>query len=256
MGVGGWTFAPWRTTFYPRNLAHKDELAHAAARLSAIEINGTFYRTQTPQTFAKWRDAVPKGFVFTVKAPRFAVNRKVLGQAGESIVRFTQSGLTELEHTLGPILWQFAETKRFDADDFAAFLDLLPREANGMTLRHAVELRHESFCVRQAVDLARARRVAIVRAMDSDYPQIADPTADFCYVRMMGTRAGEPLGYSDAALRERAAELTALSNGKAPTAPLIGPLGRRRKRDVFAFVISGHKAKNPMAAMALMDRIG
>ncbi len=257
IGIGGWSFAPWRQSFYPKGLPQKDELSYAAGRLTAIEINGTFYRSQKPQTFAAWRDAVPDGFVFSLKAPRYATNRKVLAEAGESVLRFTGDGVTELGDKLGPILWQLAPTKRFDPDDVAAFLALLPQKAQGLRLRHALEVRHESFRCPEMVALARRHGVAIVRAMDSQYPEIADPTADFLYLRLMGTREDEPLGYDEVALDRHARQLAALARGAAPAGvELLAEPAEPAPRDVFCFVISGHKAANPAAAMALIDRLG
>lgn len=256
VGIGGWNYAPWRKTFYPAGLTQKDELRYAAGLLTAIEINGTFYRSQKPETFAKWRDAVPDGFVFTVKAPRYATNRRVLAEAGESVERFLTGGVTELGDKLGPILWQFAETKRFDPDDFAAFLSLLAHEVDGRHLRHAVEMRHESFRTPEMVALARRHGVAIVWATDSRHPEIADLTADFAYVRLMGTSEGEPLGYDEAALDRRAAQLTALARGTPPSGvELLTEPASERPIDVFCFVISGYKASNPAAARALIERI-
>jgi uncharacterized protein YecE (DUF72 family) len=256
VGIGGWNYAPWRDTFYPAGLAQKDELRHAASVLTAIEINGTFYRSQKPETFAKWRAAVPEGFVFTVKAPRYATNRKVLAEAGESVERFLTGGVTELGETLGPILWQFAETKRFDPDDFAAFLSLLAKEVDGRPLRHSVELRHESFRTAEMVALARRHGVAIVWATDSRHPEIADTTADFAYVRLMGTREGEPLGYDEAVLDRRADQLVALAGGTPPAGvELLAEPAGRGPTDVFCFVIGGYKASNPAAAQALIDRV-
>lgn len=257
IGIGGWNYAPWRETFYPEGVTQKNELSYAAGRLTAIEINATFYRSQKPQTFAAWRDAVPEGFVFTLKAPRYATNRKLLAEAGESVRRFAEGGLTELGDKLGPLLWQLAPTKRFDLDDVAAFLALLPGEANGRRLRHAVEVRHPSFRSPEMVELARRHGVAVVWAADSKYPEIADPTADFAYVRLMGTRAGEALGYDDAALDRRAGQLRALAGGAAPPGvELLSGAPEQAPRDVFCFVISGHKASNPAAAMALIERLG
>ena len=257
VGVGGWSYAPWRQSFYPKGLAQKDELAYAAGRLTAIEINATFYRSQKPQTFAAWRDGVPEDFAFALKAPRYATNRKLLAEAGESVRRFTEGGIAELGDKLGPILWQLAPTKRFDPEDVAAFLALLPKEAKGRRLRHALEVRHESFRVPEMLELARRHGVAIVWAADSRYPEIADPTADFAYVRLMGTREGEPLGYDAAALDRRAEQLAALSRGAPPPGvELLSDRHEQKARDVFCFVISGHKASNPAAAMALIDRLG
>jgi uncharacterized protein YecE (DUF72 family) len=174
VGIGGWTYAPWRGTFYPEKLPQKRELEYAASKLTSIEINGTFYGSQKPQTFIKWREETPDGFVFSVKGPRFATNRRVLAEAGESIDRFFASGVMELKEKLGPINWQFAGTKKFDAADFEAFLALLPKESDGRKIRHAVEVRHNSFHDSDFVALAREHGVAIVLAGDSEYPQIAD----------------------------------------------------------------------------------
>ena len=256
IGIGGWNFEPWRQSFYPKGLTQKDELPYAAAHLTAIEINSTFYRMPKPATFAAWRDAVPEGFVFALKAPRYTTNRKVLAEAGESVGRFSEAA-TALDDKLGPINWQLAPTKRFDPDDMGAFLALLPKRAAGRALRHAVELRHPSFRTPEMVALARRHGVAIVWAADSKHPEIADATADFAYVRLMGTQEGEPLGYDGAALGRRAGHLAALAAGTAPDGvePLAEP-AEPFPRDVFCFVIGGHKAANPAAAMALIKRLG
>jgi uncharacterized protein YecE (DUF72 family) len=256
IGVGGWSYAPWRQTFYPEGVAQKGELAYASSRLTAIEINATFYRSQKPQTYAGWRNAVPDGFVFALKAPRYATNRKLLAEAGESVHRFAEGGLAELGPKLGPLLWQLAPTKRFDPEDIAAFLALLPGEASGLRLRHAIEVRHATFRCPEMVELARRHGVAIVWAADSKYPEIADQTADFAYVRLMGTREGEPLGYDAAGLDRRAEQLRALASGASPEGvELLAASAERKPRDVFCFVISGHKASNPAAAMALIERL-
>jgi uncharacterized protein YecE (DUF72 family) len=255
VGVGGWTFAPWRGAFYPKGLPQKDELAYASAHLTSIEINGTYYGSQKPESFAKWHDETPDDFVFAVKGPRFATNRRVLAESGESVARFFASGVMELKHKLGPVNWQFMPTKKFDAGDFEGFLKCLPREVAGRAVRHAVEVRHESFCCEEFVALARRYEVAVVVAGDSEFPQIADVTAPFVYVRMMGTVEGQAKGYSKAVLRRWAGRLQAWSEGGVPAdmkglaAPPPGVAGR----EVFAYVISGHKEKNPAAAMALMD---
>ena len=257
IGVGGWTFEPWRETFYPRGLPQAKELAHLSRALTAIEINGTFYRTQTPATFAKWRDETPEGFVFTVKAPRYAVNRTDLTAGADSIARFVDSGLGELGPKLGPILWQFAPTKKFARDEIAGFLDLLPERAGGLRLRHALEARHESFRDPAFVDLARARGAAIVLAADGAYPQFADPTADFAYARIMGTQEDEPLGYAPADLDRWAAQARGwAAGGVGEGLALAGPAPKSvPPRDVFLFVISGFKPRNPLAAQALIARL-
>ncbi|WP_018698199.1 DUF72 domain-containing protein [Amorphus coralli] len=257
VGIGGWTYEPWRGTFYPEKLAHKRELEHASRQLTSIEINGTFYRGQKPATFAKWRDETPEGFVFSLKAPRFATNRRVLAEAGESITRFFDSGVTELGSRLGPINWQFAPTKAFDPDDFAAFLDLLPKDVDGHAIRHVVEVRHASFQVPEFVALARSHGVAVVVAADSDYPLIADPTASFVYVRAMGTVEGETAGYPPKALDAWAERAKTWAAGGAPDGfePIAGE-PETTPRDVFLYFISGHKVANPAAAMAVIDRLG
>src|SRR3984885_7900927 len=185
IGIGGWTYEPWRGTFYPEGLPQKQELQHASRHLTSIEINGTYYGSQKPATYPKWGDEPPPNFVFSLKAPRFAMNRTVLAEAGNTIARFFASGVTELKDKLGPINWQFLPTKKFEPADFEAFLKLLPKEIAGRALRHVVEVRHESFRSPQFVALARSFEVGIVIAGDSDYPQIADPTAPFIYARIM-----------------------------------------------------------------------
>ncbi len=240
IGVGGWTFPPWRGAFFPDKLPQKRELEFMASNLTSIEINGTFYRTQKPATFAKWRAETPDGFVFALKGPRYATSRSVLAEAGDSIGWFVDSGIAELGDRLGPINWQLAPTKRFDRDDVARFLDLLPASVGDRPLRHALEARHPSFADDAFVELARERGVAVVLAGDSEYPAIEGGAEDFVYARIMGTQAGHAAGYADAAL-DAWAERT---RGWAVTG-----------RDVFLYVISGHKAANPAAAMALIERV-
>ena len=170
IGIGGWKYDDWRGPFYPAGLPQKRELAFAAERLTAIEVNGTFYGTLSAKTFAGWRDETPDDFVFALKAPRYATNRRVLAEAGESIARFAASGIAELGPKLGPINWQFAATKAFDAQDFEAFLKLLPAEAQGVKLRHALEVRHASFDCAAFRALAATYGVAVILAGDSAYP--------------------------------------------------------------------------------------
>jgi uncharacterized protein YecE (DUF72 family) len=258
IGVGGWTYAPWRGTFYPDNLPQKRELEHASRQLTSIEINGTYYGSQKPASFAKWHDETPDGFVFCVKAPRFAMNRTVLAEAGNTIARFFASGVTELKDKLGPINWQFLPTKKFEPADFKAFLDLLPREAGGRALRHVVEVRHDSFRSPDFIALVREYGVAVVIAGDSSYPQIADFTAPFVYARIMGTQANEESGYSNAALDLWASRARAWASGAAPSdLQYVEPQRADGKpRDVYLYVISGHKVHNPAAAVSLIRRLG
>jgi uncharacterized protein YecE (DUF72 family) len=258
IGIGGWTYEPWRGTFYPDGLAQKRELEYASRKLTSIEVNGTYYGSQKPETFAKWREETPDGFVFSLKAPRFATNRKVLADAGQTIERFFSSGVMELKEKLGPINWQFMETKKFDPEDFGAFLRLLPRTVDGVGIRHAVEVRHDSFRTPAFVALAREHGVAIVVSADSDHPQIADPTAPFVYARIMGTAEAEPAGYAEAALDLWASRAREWAAGRSPAGmeTVAAPVERKAGRDVFLYVISGHKVRNPVAAMKMIERLG
>ncbi len=257
VGIGGWTYEPWRGTFYPESLTQKRELEYASRQLTSIEINGTYYGSQKPATFAKWRDETPAGFVFAVKAPRFAMNRKLLAEAGGTIARFFASGVMELKDKLGPVNWQLEPTKPFEPADFEVFLRLLPREAEGRKLRHVVEVRHDSFRSPDFLALVREHQVAVVMAGDSAYPQIADPTAPFVYARIMGTVAKEESGYSDAALDLWASRAHAWASGTAPEdLKYVEPrLAYGKPRDVYLYVISGHKVRNPAAAMSLIRRL-
>jgi uncharacterized protein YecE (DUF72 family) len=258
VGIGGWTFEPWRGTFYPSDLTQKRELEYASRQLTSIEINGTFYGTQRSDSFAKWHDETPEGFVFSLKAPRFATNRKVLAEAGDSIERFFTSGVMRLKEKLGPINWQFATTKQFNAEDFEAFLALLPQEVDGQAVRHAVEVRHESFKNADFIALLRNYGVAAVVAGDSQYPQIADLTAPFVYARIMGTAETEARGYSDADLDRWAERAQQWAAGSTPDGleTVAEPPRKASKRDVYLYVISGFKVRNPAAGMAIIERLG
>jgi uncharacterized protein YecE (DUF72 family) len=240
VGVGGWTFEPWRGVFYPDGLTQKRELDYASRKLTSIEINGTYYGSQKPDSFKKWHDETPEDFVFSLKASRFCTNRRVLAEGGGSIEKFIMSGLLELKDKLGPINWQFMATKKFDPEDFGAFLALLPQSVEGRTLRHAVEVRHESFRDPAFYALARRHGVAIILAGDSEHPAIDEPTASFAYARIMGTKDEHPAGYPPAEL-----------DGWAQRAKRWSADGR----EVFLYVISGAKHRNPAAAMALIERI-
>lgn len=256
VGIGGWVFPEWRGSFYPEGLAQKRELEYASSKLGSIEINGTFYGSQKPESFRKWHDETPDGFVFSLKGPRFATNRRVLAEAGPSIEKFLTSGVTELNKKLGVINWQFAATKKFDPDDFAGFLALLPKKHDGIALRHAVEVRHESFQSKDFIDLAREHGVAVVTAADSKYPQIGDITAPFVYARIMGTVEDEKLGYSKKALDQWAARAKEWAAGSVPKGiNAVDPATKLPVKDVFLYVISGAKLRNPHAAMAIAERL-
>jgi uncharacterized protein YecE (DUF72 family) len=257
VGVGGWTFEPWRGRFYPDDLPQKRELQYAAQHLTSIEINGTYYGSQKPESFAKWHDETPDDFVFSLKAPRFATNRRVLAEAAPSIEKFFASGVLALKDKLGPVNWQFLPTKKFDPEDFARFLALLPKSVDGRAVRHVLEVRHESFRHPDFVALAREHGVAIVIAGDAEHPTIADLTAPFVYARIMGTVEEEPRGYPDAALDLWAKRARSWSQGEAAEGlePVASGKPDGQARDVFLYVISGHKPHNPAAAMALIERL-
>jgi uncharacterized protein YecE (DUF72 family) len=253
VGVGGWVYEPWRETFYPKGLPQKRELEYAAGKLTAIEINGTYYGSQRPESFARWHDETPDGFMFALKGPRFATNRRVLAEAGGSIEKFFASGVLRLKDKLGPVNWQFMATKKFDALDFGAFLGLLPKTVEGRAIHHAVEVRHESFASQVFVALCRAHGVAIITACDSEFPCIADVTADFVYVRAMGTQVKEKFGYPKATITSWAGRAREWASGGTPkTLKLLDKASIAKKRDVFLFVISGAKEKNPAAAQAIV----
>jgi uncharacterized protein YecE (DUF72 family) len=256
VGIGGWTYEPWRTTFYPKDVAKKNELAWASTQVTAIELNATYYRTQSATSFAKWHDETPDGFVFSVKASRFATNRRTLAEGGDSIAHFVGSGLARLGPKLGPILWQFMPTKKFDPEDFAGFLALLPPEVDGVPLRHALEVRNDSFRCEAFVDLARKHGAAIVLGESDDYPMIGDVTADFTYARLMRSRADIETGYPDAEIAQWAEVARAWTRGETPasTQPCASP-AKKVARDAFVFFIAGAKERAPAAARALLAKL-
>ena len=240
VGIGGWTFEPWRGVFFPEGLPHARELEYAAAKMSAIEVNGTYYSTFKPETFRKWAAASPDDFVFALKASRFCTNRKVLAEAGESVDRFLGQGIDQLGAKLGPILWQFMPTKKFDREDFGAFLTLLPAKRDGLALRHAVEVRHESFEDPAFLALARDAGVAVVFADKHGAPSIDEKTADFTYARLQSAEEKIETGYSAKALDDWADRTRGWAKGG---------------RDVFVFMINGAKVRAPAAALALRERL-
>ncbi|WP_064574801.1 DUF72 domain-containing protein [Cupriavidus gilardii] len=257
VGIGGWTYAPWRGTFYPEKLTQARELEFASSRLTAIEINSTYHGTQKRASFIKWKEQTPDDFVFSVKASRFATNRRVLAEGGESVERFLDSGITELGAKLGPIVWQFAPSKAFEPEDFEAFLALLPREVDGIRLRHVLEVRHASFACAEFLALARQYKAATVFTDAEKFPSFADVTGDFVYARLMRSNAKLKYGYAPKALDAWAEHAQAWARGEAPEAlPRVEnndvPAGRR---DVFVFFINGDKERAPAAATALLSRL-
>jgi uncharacterized protein YecE (DUF72 family) len=257
VGIGGWTFAPWRQTFYPKEVKSAGELGYASRHVTTIEINGTFYRTQSAASFAKWREETPDDFVFAVKGHRAIVNAKKLGEAGEAIDWFFKSGVLELGPKLGPLLWQLAPFKRFDREDVAAFLKRLPRKAGDRDIRHAMEVRHESFLVPPFIDVLRDENVAVVYADSDDYPAIADITGDFVYARLQRAEETHPTGYAPTQLDMWAKRAVTWEKGSVPEdlAPIEKLLKSKSKRDVFVYMINGFKPHAPAAAMALIERL-
>src|SRR5882757_8984652 len=256
VGIGGWVFKPWRGEFYPEGLPQARELEYASRKLTTIEINGTFYRTQTPASFRKWAAETPDDFVFSLKGPQFATNRKVLAEAGPSIERFFGSGVLELKDKLGPVLWQMSPWKKFEAEDFEAFLALLPQKLDGRALRHVVEVRQESFLVPAFIDLLRKYAVAVVLVESDKHPLITDVTSDFVYARLQRTSEKEKTGYPAAALGLWAKRAQAWEKGGAPDdLSLVAAKAPKAKRDVFIYMISGAKVRAPAAAMALIERL-
>ena len=255
-GIGGWNFDPWRGVFYPKGTPKTKELHYASRALTTIEVNGTFYSTFKPPTFQKWYSETPEDFVFSLKANQFCTNRKVLAEAKPSLDRFLESGIVELKQKLGPILWQFAHTKKFDPADFEAFLALLPKTLGGLTLRHAIEPRHESFKTPAFVALARKYNAGIVFADAKKYPSIPDATSDFVYCRLQESQENAPTGYKPAELKKWAEAAKAWEAGGVPKGmKTVGKVAPKKKRDVFVYFISGAKVRNPAAAMGFLKAL-
>lgn len=240
IGIGGWTYPPWRGLFYPEKFPQSKELDYASSKLGAIEINATFYGRQKPQSWENWAKTVPEGFQFAIKGSRFCVTRSKLGEGGEGIGNFVAQGFACLGPKLGPILWQFAGHRKFDRDDIARFIDLLPTELDGLPLRHAIEPRNESFRDERFFDLCKARNIAIVYEDSHDYPLIEAETADFTYARLQRMNEDVTAGYDETALDGFAERVRAW----------------RGKGDVYVFMINGAKIRAPAAALALQERLG
>ena len=242
VGVGGWTYEPWRSNFFPPGLAHSKELHYASRQLTAIEVNGTYYSTFKPPTFAKWRDETPDDFVFSLKANRFATTRRLLATAGESIQRFVGSGISELGRKLGPIVWQFMPTKQFEPADFEGFLALLPAQVDGLKLRHVLDVRHPSFDTPGYVELARRYGCTTVHTDSEKFPSIVDAQGDLAYIRLMRSEAERETGYETAVLDQWA------QGARAWTA-------QGTAREAFIYFINGAKERAPAAAMELIKRL-
>jgi len=258
LGIGGWNYEPWRGVFYPEKLPQAKELEYAASKLTAIEINSTYYGSQKPESFRKWAAATPAGFKFSVKASRFSTNRKVLAGGADSVKRFLNSGVTELGDRLGPLLWQFAPTKKFDEADFGSFLKLLPETQDGLKLRHVVEVRHDSFRSPACIALLRNFNVAVVCAEHATYPGLADVTSDFVYLRLQKGKDTVKAGYPPKELDAWAQRLKIFAEGGVPKdLEQVDPKSQPKAvpRDVFAYVIHEGKVRAPAAAMELIERV-
>ena len=259
VGVGGWVFEPWRGVFYPDGLPQRRELEYASRHLTAIEINATYYGAQKPESFRKWAAEAPDGFQFPVKGSRFCTNRKVLADGRESVARFLNSGVTELGDKLGPLLWQFANSKKYDRADMTGFLDLLPETHHGLKLRHVLEPRHDSFCDPDFIALARECGAAVCYAHHAEYPNIPDVTADFVYARLQRGSDDVPTGYPPRQLDAWAGRLkTWAAGGQPDDLDLVDPATKpaKKARDVYCFVIHEGKVRAPAAAMGLIERLG
>ncbi|TWI01016.1 uncharacterized protein YecE (DUF72 family) [Luteimonas cucumeris] len=258
IGIGGWTYVPWRSNFYPPGLVQRRELEYASRHVTAIEINGTYYGAQKPATYAKWRDETPAGFLFSAKAPKRIMASRVLAKAGAQIEDFV-SGIAELGAKLGPLVWQFERGKNIDFEDFAAFLELLPKAADGRTLRHALDVRNPGFVDHRFLALARQCGMATVFTDSPDHPSFADITADFVYARLMRAQSDIATGYAKVDLERWARRARQwASGGEADDLPRIDPVvsAPTRPRDVFIYFISAAKERNPAAAMALQQQLG
>jgi uncharacterized protein YecE (DUF72 family) len=240
IGIGGWTYPPWRSTFYPDKLPQAKELEFASRALSAIEINATFYSRQSPKSWQKWGETAPEGFQFAIKGSRYCVTRPKLAEAGEGLGNFFAQGFAALGPKLGPTMWQFAPRRKFDRDDIAAFIDLLPHEVDGLPLRHAIEPRHESFRDERFFELCRARNIAIVLEDSDEFPTIEADTADFVYARFQRMNEAIATGYDDRALDAFAEKARSW---------------RESGRDGYIFMINGAKVRAPAAAQALEQRL-
>ncbi|HTW28993.1 MAG TPA: DUF72 domain-containing protein [Acetobacteraceae bacterium] len=258
VGIGGWVFAPWRRHFYPPGLPQARELEHASRALAAIEINATFHGPQRPESFRRWREATPDGFVFALKGPRWITHRRDLGETAAGVARFLDTGVMELGDRLGPILWQFAATRRYEPEAMATFLAALPRAHGGQAVRHAVEVAHASFADKRFVGQLRDAGVALALIEAPAAVMLADVTADFVYARLKASIATQKLGYPKAALDRWAARFRAMAGGlPAPDLPCADPdrAPRPQAHDAFVFFIGGAKQQNPAAAMALQGRL-
>jgi uncharacterized protein YecE (DUF72 family) len=284
IGVSGWRYEPWRGVFYPKGLAQKNELHFASRALRTVEINGSFYSLQRPSSYARWYDDSPDDFLFAVKGGRFITHNKKLRDCAGPLANFLASGVLRLEDKLGPILWQLPPQLPFDAQRLEDFFGILPRTTavaaelarahdhrlrhgayvdvdEDRPLRHAIEVRHESYDDPAFVKLLRKHRVALVVADTAGkWPYLEDVTSDFVYVRLHGNKKLYVSGYDGAALDDWAARIAAWRDGGQIddgrlAAPETAP-PRRKSRDVFVYFDNDVKVRAPFDAMNLAARLG
>jgi uncharacterized protein YecE (DUF72 family) len=257
IGIGGWTYAPWRHTFYPQGLVSRRELEYASRRFSSIEINGTFYGARRAAEYAQWRDQTPEGFVFSVKAPQHITQRGPLAKCSKAAWAFLNGGLAELGDRLGPVLWHMPPSRLFDADDLTAFLDLLPRTLDGRPLRHVIEPGHPSFVDPRYIEIARAFGAGTVFTDAPDMPVFGDVTGRLVYVRLMRSRVDLQEGYAPEEIDAWLDRLQCWARGEEPAdmPRLAEPANALGKREVFAYFIGGAKQRNPAAGMEAISRL-
>ena len=287
IGVSGWRYAPWRGVFYPKDLPQRLELHHAASIFPTLEINGSFYSLQRPESWRKWYDDTPESFVFAVKGPRYITHMLKLREVEIALANFLASGVLALQGKLGPMLWQFPPQLRFDADRFESFLHLLPVDTaaalslarrrhprmHGRSvlaideprpLRHAMEIRHESFLDERFIGMLRAHNVALTIAETArKWPMPFDVTADFMYLRLHGDRELYRSGYGEAALSRWAERIRAWHAGEEPAelpsdaVRVSAPSPTRAVRDVYCYFDNTDvKLRAPKDAQALMRKLG
>lgn len=284
IGISGWRYAPWRDNFYPGDLAQKNELSYAASKFPIIEINGSFYSLQRPTSYALWYAQTPKNFVFSIKGPRFITHIRRLRDVEKPLANFFASGVLGLKEKLGPLLWQFPPSFRYDEQRFAEFFDLLPHDTAAAArlarkreprmkgrallttdakrpLRHAVEIRHDSFLDESFIELLRRHKIALVIAETARrWPMLHDITADFIYMRLHGDKELYKSGYGDKALDKWARRIKAWHRGSEPkdaTRVAKRAPRARRARDVYCFFDNTDvKLRAPFDAQSLMAKLG
>lgn len=281
IGISGWRYPPWRGVFYPPGLPQHRELEYASHKLPSIEINGTFYSLQRPESFERWYHDTPSGFVFSIKGPRYITHIRRLHDISGPLSNFFASGIFNLREKLGPILWQFPPSFRYDPEKMRSFFALLPRDTSqalslarhrephmtgrvhlaidaARPLRHAVEIRHKSFVDESFVQLLREYNIALVVADTAGkWPHCEDVTADFLYLRLHGDKEIYASGYTDEALSCWAARIRAWHSGSSLDSPhlISDACPDRSTRDIYCYFDNDVKVKAPFDAEKLIARL-